>query len=74
MRVMQSDKNISLIVTVIMNFNNILTCNHEIIIKILQCIFSPTDIYMCMYISRFILDTLTYGVRSLLGILYGKDN
>ena len=74
MRVMQGDKNISLIVTVIMTFNNMLTCNHEIIINLLQCIFSRTDIYTCMYISRFILDTLTYGVRSLLEILEGKHN
>ena len=50
MRSMKGGENSSLCVTVIMKFNHILKCSHEIVINILQCLTVP-DIYM--YMSRF---------------------
>ena len=62
MRAMQGGENNSLSVTVIqiMKFNQILKCNHEVIMNILQSLLHGTGhIYVC----QDLLGTPTYAVR-----------
>ena len=61
MRAMKDDENSSLGVTLIMKFNHILKCNHEIVINILQCLTVP-DIYNYTCICQDLLGILTYEV------------
>ena len=49
---MQCGENNSLIVIVIIKFNHILNCNHEVVMNILQCLFNSTGqihVYVKIY-------------------------
>ena len=57
---MQCGKNNSLSVIVIMKFNHILNCNHEVVMNILQCLLNSTgQIHVC----QDLLCTPTYELR-----------
>ena len=55
---MKGGENSALCVTVIMKFNHILKCSHEVVINILQCLTVPT--YTC--ICQDLLGILIYEV------------
>ena len=49
---MQCGENNSVTVIVIIKFNHILNCNHEVVMNILQCLFNSTEqihVYVKIY-------------------------
>ena len=64
MRALKGGENNSLGVTLIMKFNHILKCNHEIVINILQCLLNSTGHnYTCTCTCQDLLGIPTYEVR-----------